>query len=357
MRIAHVVSLQESVPPKGKNGLEFMVHYLTEELVKRGHQVTLFATENSKTSAKLVGVIPYPAMKKWIFGWSPIDYSMASMAKAAEMADNFDIIHTHLGSLAFYFADLINIPIIETIHSPICKVSKKSPTKRNLLDGYSKDKLRRYNKVHHIFVSENQRKNALLKQNSGVIHNGIPMENFVFKAQPKDYFAYLGYITPDKGAHIAVRVAKKAKVKLKLAGSRKGCEEYFRKKIKPYLKKGKIEYIGTVNPAERNRLLGGAKAILSPIQWEEPFGLVMIEAMACGAPVIAFNRGSVPEIIKHGKTGFIVENEKEMVKAVKNIDKINRADCRRHVEKHFTIERMADGYEKAYEKIINGITN
>ena len=352
LRIAQVVSLQESIPPKGKNGLEYMVHYLTEELVRRGHEVTLFATKDSKTSAKLVDVLPYSAAKKRLFGWNATNYSLSSMSKAAEMASEFDVIHTHIGSAAFYFAELINTPIVETIHSPTYKSSGRSRLSKKLTDKYAQDRLRRYKKAYHAFVSKKQRDNVSIKNNSVVVHNGIDLDKFKFKKNAQDYFLYLGYITPDKGAHLAVQAARRAKVKLKLAGSYRHCEEYFKKKIKPYLKKGQIEYVGVVNPAKRNQLLGGAKAILVPIQWEEPFGLIMTEAMACGTPVIGFNRAAVPEIVKDGKTGFVVEDVKEMVRAIKKIDQINRYDCRAHTEKYFTVEKMADGYEKVYEKAI-----
>ena len=349
MRIAQVVSLQESVPPKGKNGLEFVVHYLTEELIKRGHQVTLFATKDSKTSARLIDILPFPAAKKRLFGWGGMDYSLAAMTKAAEMANEFDVIHTHIGSSAFYFADLIKTPIIETVHSPIHKLPRKYIPKKKLFNRYSKDTIRRYKKIRHIFVSKNQMNSSFLKMNSGVIHNGIALGDFNFKKKADDYFVYLGYITQNKGAHIAAQAARWAKVNLKLAGSCKGCEGYFKEKVKPYLKKGKIEYVGVASPAKRNKLLGGAKAILVPVQWEEPFGLVMIEAMACGAPVIGFNKAAVPEIVVDGKTGFVVEDMRRMVSAIKKIDQIDRADCRKHIERNFSVEKMVDKYEEAYE--------
>jgi glycosyltransferase involved in cell wall biosynthesis len=352
LKIAQVVSLQESVPPKGKNGLEYVVHYLTEELVKRGHEVTLFGTNDSKTSAKLVDVLPYPAAKKRIFDLGSTDYSLLAMAKAVEMADEFDIIHSHIGSVAFYFANLIRTPIVETIHSPVYKIPKKCLPKKNIQNKYLKDKIRRHNKSYHIFVSRNQKSSAFLKNNNVVIHNGIDFEKFKFEKEAQDYFVYLGYITPEKGAHLAVRAARRARVKLKLAGSYKHCEEYFKEEIKPYLKKGKIEYVGVVNPAQRNKLLGDAKAIMVPVQWEEPFGLVMIEAMACGTPVIGFNRAAVPEIVKNNKTGFIVKDYKEMAKAIKKINEIKREDCRAHIEKYFSVRRMVDEYERVYEKAV-----
>ncbi|NOQ68182.1 glycosyltransferase [Patescibacteria group bacterium] len=353
MKIAQVVSLQESVPPKGKNGLEFVVHYLTEELVKRGHQVTLFATKDSKTSARLIDVLPFPAARRGLFGWGGMDYLLTAMAKAAEMADEFDVIHTHIGSSAFYFADLIKTPIVETVHSPIYKVHKKNLLNKKLANKYCKDTIRRYKKGQHIFVSKNQMDSSALKINSKVIHNGISLNDFSFKKNPGDYFVYLGYITQNKGAHIAAQAARWANENLKLVGSYKGCEKYFEEKVKPYFQKNKIEYVGIASPAKRNKLLGGAKAILVPVQWEEPFGLIMIEAMACGTPVIGFNKAAVPEIVVDGKTGFVVDDMRKMVSAMKKIDQINRADCRAHVEKNFSVKKMVDEYEKIYEKIIN----
>lgn len=352
LKIAQVVSLQESVPPRGKNGLEFMVYYLTEELVRRGHNVTLFATKDSKTSARLIPVVSYPASRKYIYGWNSTNYALAGMVKAYEMKEEFDVIHTHIGNTAYYFSGLADVPIVETIHSPTGG-NKRSRKIRSAVDVYWHDASRRCDSVHHVFVSDSQKNNSNLKKNVSVVHNGIDLNKFSYKNDPKDYFVYLGYITEDKGAHIAAKVARKANIKLKLAGSCSGCRDYFKEKVKPYLKKGKIEYVGAVNPQERNRLLGGAKAILVPLQWEEPFGLVMIEAMACGTPVIGFDRAAIPEIVKHGKTGFIVKDEKEMMRAIRKIDEIKRADCRILVEKSFTVQKMADEYEKVYEKVIN----
>lgn len=352
LRIAQVVSLQESIPPKGKNGLEFVVHYLTEELVKRGHEVTLFATEDSKTSANLISVLPYPAVKKRLFNWGSTDYSLMALEKVAQMKNKFDVVHTHIGSIAFHLADFIDAPIVETVHSPVYKVSRKYSATKKIQNKYLKDEIRKYGNAYHTFVSNNQKKNSFLKNNNVVVHNGIDLNQFKFREEPEDYFLYLGYLTSNKGAHSAVQAAKKAKVKLKIAGSYRYCEKYFEEEIEPYLKKGQIEYVGVVNPSQRNKLLGGAKAILVPVQWEEPFGLIMIEAMACGTPVIGFNKAAVPEIVKNGENGFIVKDYLGMARAIKKISKINRQECRNHVEKYFSVEKMVDKYEKVYEKAI-----
>ncbi|MDD3006576.1 MAG: glycosyltransferase family 4 protein [Candidatus Pacebacteria bacterium] len=348
MRIAQLVSLQESVPPKGKNGLEYMVYYLTEELVSRGHEVTLFATSDSVTSARLIEILPYPMSRGNLFGLTSTHYALTVITKAVEMAEEFDIIHSHLGSPAYYFPNLIDTPIVETVHSAHRDVACIKQEKH--LQRYCVDRKSRFYKLHHTFVSRSQKECFAPASNSSVIHNGIKLADFTFQSEGEEYFAYLGYLTKEKGAHFAVQAARKAGVKLKLAGSYYGCEAYFDNEIRPYLKKGQIEYVGVLDPKERNEFLGNAKSLLFPIDWEEPFGLVMIEAMACGTPVIGLNRAAVSEVVKNGKTGFVVENIHEMEMAIKNVDLIKRADCRNHVEKNFSVEKMADSYEKIYQK-------
>ena len=349
MRIAQLVSLQESVPPRGKNGLEYMVHYLTEELVRRGHEVTLFATSDSVTSARLVEILPYPMSRGLLFDLTPTHYSLMVMAKAAEMSQEFDIIHSHIGAAASYFVNLLDTPIVETVHS--ASSQPFSYKEESFLKKYCADRRQRSSLIHHVYVSRSQKNSFDPKDNFSVVHNGINFEDFMFRPESGDYFAYLGYITENKGAHLAVQAAIKAGVKLKLGGSYYGCEKYFNEKIKPYLKKGQIEYVGVLDPQGRNEFLGRAKGLLFPIGWEEPFGMVMIEAMACGTPVIGLNRAAVPEVVKDAKTGFVADNLKQMQSAIKKIDSVRREDCRRHVEKSFSVEKMADNYERVYEKI------
>ncbi|NOQ68415.1 glycosyltransferase [Patescibacteria group bacterium] len=184
------------------------------------------------------------------------------------------------------------------------------------------------------------------------VYNGLDIKRFEFKKKHKNYLAFLGRFSFEKGVDTAVKVAAKSGEKIKIAGNIWG-NGFYNEKVEPHLKKGEIENVGLLGKDKLSDFLGGAKALLFPIRWEEPFGLVMIEAMACGVPVIAFNRGSVSEVVKHGKTGFIVENEEEMIEAIKNIDKIDREECRKHVEENFTVEKMVDGYENAYRKILN----
>jgi glycosyltransferase involved in cell wall biosynthesis len=207
------------------------------------------------------------------------------------------------------------------------------------------------NKAHYASISNNQRKGMPDLNYAGTVYNGMEIEKFKFKKEQGNYLAFLGRYSSEKGADIAVAVASQSKEKLKMAGTIWG-NGFYDQKIKPYLEKNKVEDLGFLNGKDVSDLLRNAKALLFPIRWEEPFGLVMIEAMACGTPVIAFNKGSIPEIVQHNKTGFVVENEKEMLEEIKNINKINRADCREYVEENFTVEKMVEGYEKVYEKII-----
>jgi len=348
MRIAQLVPLQEPIPPKNKNGLEFIVYYLTEELVKRGHEVTLFASGNSKTSAKLNSLFPLATTDDPNTAWPPYVYSLWNSFYCFSKNKEFDIIHSHLfGSEPLFFSYFTETPLVSTTHHP--KKTTAPYRKNKEYYKHSKPIFDVLEDQYRIFVSDFQKKEFKNPKKSFTILNGIPIKDFSFSKTTSDYFAFLGYLNYEKGAHTAIQTAKKAKVKLKLAGN--GTEEFLKKEIYPYLDKD-IEYLGPITGTAKYNFLKNAKALLVPIQWEEPFGLVMPEAMACGTPVIAFNRAAVPEIIKDGETGFIVKNEKEMIEAIKKIDIIDRFACRKHVEKNFTIEKMVDGYEKIYEKII-----
>lgn len=352
MKIAQIVSLTESVPPKGKNGLEFLVSWLTEELVKRGHDVTLFAPADSKTKAKLISICP-KALSRDPKNLIPLNsYDFRNAIYAMNMADQFDLIHTH-STASTYFRQLCKTPIVHTHHHPTTK-QKKQQYNDPFYHKYIK-KLEDFKKNGcDVFVSNSQKKASYsVCKKKVTIHNGIPIDNFKFNQNPKDYFAFFGFINKDKGAHIAVQAARKAGVKLLIAGIYEKEEDFFDKEIKPYLN-NKIKYIGPItNYKDKSEFLSNARGILIPIQWEEPFGLVMPESMACGTPPIAFRRGAVPEIIQDKKNGFIVDNIKEMVSAIKNIDKIKRENCRKRVEKYFTVEKMVDKYEEVYRKIIN----
>ncbi len=357
MKIAQIVSATQTVPPQSKNGLEFVVSWLTEELVKRGHKVTLFAPGNSKTKAKLISVFPYEIseLKEKVWGWDKRDFSDWNSVLAISMQKNFDIIHTHTNNTT-KFVPFINKPIIFTKHGPYNNKFKSKYLNNKKYKKYFKFALEQYKKINYVNISKKQ-ENDFKKcekyyfKKHTTIHNGIPVDKFSFNNNPKNYLFYLGYINKDKGADVAVQVAKKIKMKLILAGDVYGQEKFFKQKIKPYLNKD-IKYVGPVNFKEKVELLKNAYALLNPVQWHEPFGLVPVEAQACGTPVIAFNKGAMPEIIQHNKTGFVVNTEQEMINAIKNINKIKRQDCRDWVEKNFSVERMVDDYEKLYKKLV-----
>ena len=346
LKIAQIAPLWEPVPPKKYGGIEIMIKTLTDELVKRGHQVTLFATGNSKTKASLKSVFPKSLLEEKV-DWYHRSQNLINAANAFKYENEFDIIHSHTGDNALPFTDICQTPVLTTLHNVLPDSKNRGSDEYIIFRHYAR-------KTNFVSISFNQRTHTDLKLNYiDNIYNGININDFLFNKKPKDYLVWLGRIHYGKGMWNAISAAKKSKQKLITAGGAI-CEtdkKYF-ESVKPMIDGKQIKYIGEISLKEKNKLLGNAKALLFPTVWEEPFGLVMIEAMACGTPVIAFNKGSVPEVIKRNKTGFIVKNEKEMTEAIKKIDKINRADCRKHIEENFTVEKMVDGYERVYEKIM-----
>ncbi len=342
LRIAQAAPLWFPIPPKKYGGSERIISFLTERLTEKGHKVTLFAPGDSKTKAKLVapvkkGVIAMGA--KWgAYWWNNLVHSMAF-----ERAEEFDIIHCHWGIMGAYFQRICKKPVVvHTMHN-----IPKAPHRRwQVFNFYRND-------LNLVFISKSEMKNAPLKfKNSWVIYNGIDLAPFRFNPKPRDHFIWIARVCPAKGPETAIKIAKRAGVKLLLAGQIQAQhKEYFKERIKPLLG-SKIKYVGELSQKALNKFYREAKACLYPIDWEEPFGLVMVESMACGTPVIAFKRGSVPEVIAHGKTGFIVKNATGAVQALKKINQIKREDCRKWVEQKFTKETMVDEYEKLYYKLI-----
>ncbi|TRZ78403.1 glycosyltransferase family 4 protein [bacterium] len=316
-----------------------ITYNLTEELVKMGHDVTLFATSDSITSAKLAdNLLKSTDHKLKNFNYNnPIHNKLLHQhfEKAVLQGDNFDIIYGDTEDIIPY-SKLTPTPTVVTMHGP-------SISKARLF--FKNEKI--------IALSKNQIQNNPDLNFIGMVYNGINISNFIYNDTPDDYLVWLGRITPIKGTLEAIEVAKKAGKKLILAGNIDNNEKEYVDRILQEVQKNKLlEYVGEVDMNEKNHLLKKAIATLMPIQWEEPFGLVAIESMACGTPVIAFNRGALPEIIQDKKTGFIVKTEKEMIDAVKNIDKIDRQICRQHIERSFTIQKMAEKYDKIFKQII-----
>jgi len=323
-------------PPRHYGPWERVTSLLTEELIRLGIEVTLFATKDSITSAKLEAVCPKGYEEDPTI--DPKVWECLHISNCFEQADKFDIIHNQFDFLPLSYSKLVKTPVLTTIH------------------GFSSPKIlpvyKKYNK-HTYYVSISNADRSPELDYIATIYHGIDIENFKFKEQPdNDYLLYFGRIHPDKGTREAIEIAKKAKKNLIIAGIIQD-KNYFEKYILPELNDNDIKYIGSIGPDKRDEILGNSIALLHPINFNEPFGLSVVESMACGTPVIAFNKGSMPEIIIHNKTGYLVNNVDEAVDAVKIISKINRIDCRTHVEKNFSKERMAKDYISVYTKILN----
>ena len=341
MKIAQIAPLNQRVPPKRYGGTERVVSYLTEELVKRGHEVTLFAAAGSETRAELIPAVNHPLRDAHILDSTP--FTVAEIAKVYKKADKFDIIHNHAWQdyLAFASASHSATPTVTTLHNPFFTET------RRVFDEYKN--------LNFISISNNQRRSNRKLNYLGTVYNGIPVKKFPFRKNHDGYLLHVGRISLQKGTHIAIDIATALKKDLIIAAKLDPWEvNYFNQYVAPRLTNGHVHWVGEVDSAERNKLMAKSLCLLAPITWREPFGLAMIESMACGSPVITYKRGSAPEIVEHGKTGFVVENERQMVRAVRKIDSIDRKYCREYVKDKFNIKEMVDGYEKLYDKIVNG---
>lgn len=343
LRIAQLAPLWIPVPPKTYGGIELMLANLIEKLSERNRDVTLFASGDSVTKAKLVSPI-----EKAILLQKGLRSPHASIVKMMKMIKerktDFDIIHNHFNFFMFpLLLDKDVPPFLTTIHRPID-------------DSYA-DVIKNFPGGYFCAISQDAKQSAKEQgiEILDVVYNGIDVDKYEFNDTPEDYVLYLGRLNQEKGVVTALRVAKEAGKKIIVAGNMIGGEEwnYFLNEVQPYLNEEGVNFVGQADFARKIKLMKNAKALLFPIDRREPFGLVMAEAMACGTPVIAFNKGSVPEVVVNGKTGFIVENENEMVAAIGNISSINRLECRKHVEKNFTLDIMTDHYEDVYKKILN----
>ena len=353
LKIAQVSPLWYPVPPKGYGGTELIVSRLTEGLIKRGHKVTLFASGNSKTKAKLVSVV-----KKDLYSlkipWLASGNDILNLTEAFFREKEFDILHTHIDRFDHIFRTRSKVPTIATLHNIIWPKTNKKTWKWYDYQGVIKS-YARFPRLPYVSISNSYKKNCPAKINFiKTIYHGIDLKDLKFNLKHEGYFVWFGRINYFKGPQIAAKLAKKLGLKLLIAGFCASPEEkdFLNKEIKPYLSK-KIQFLGEIkSDKEKSKLLRNAKALIYPLIWEEPFGIVMVESQACGTPVIAFKRGSALEVIKHNYSGFVIKTEEEMIRAIKNIDSISRKNCRRHVEENFTTEKMVDEYEKLYYKIL-----
>jgi glycosyltransferase involved in cell wall biosynthesis len=349
MKIAQIAPIIESVPPKMYGGTERVISALTEELVKRGHQVTLFASGDSLTRARLSSVYPISlreANVENLYGHNI--WSLLNVGLAYQEQEKFDIIHDHNSQnnpVSLPLANLVKTPVVMTLHGP-------------LTHGYYKS-FEFYKKPYLVTISKKQAVPAPYLNYIGNVYHGLSMNHYPFSREDNGYLLFVGRIRIEngvevKGLHHAISVAKRIGMPLLIAAKIDSAPEdkaYFQHVIKPQLSK-QIIWIGEVDELERNRLMHKAYCLLHTVNFAEPFGLTLIEAMASGCPVVAFNKGSIPEVILNSKTGYVVEDEDEMVEAIKKIRAIDRFFCRLYALEHFSAGRMADDYEKIYTKVL-----
>lgn len=345
MKIAQLAPLWETVPPKKYGGTELVVYILCEEFIKRGHEVTLFASGDSKTSAKLEYVLEKPMREAKILNVSC--YENKSIAQLIKMRDEFDIVHNHLGPSFIPFAEVLNLPFVNTLHGAFV---------------YDSDVkfCMECNNAPFVSISDSQRKGAPLLNYISTVYNGIQVEKYDFQDEPdtqNPYIAFLGRLSEEKGVHHAIKLAKETGNKLIIAGKIDVADrKYYESQVKHLIDGKQIVYIGELGHKDKVELLKNAFMTVHPVTWPEPFGLVMAESMACGTPVLALNQGSIPEVIKDKVTGFVENDIDSLIKRVKEVENINRRQCRKHVEDNFSAERMAEGYLNVFDKVISNHT-
>jgi glycosyltransferase involved in cell wall biosynthesis len=340
MKIAQVSPLYESVPPKLYGGTERVVSYLTEELVNLGHDVTLFASGDSQTSATLIP-ISAAGLRLDSKVIDPIALHVGMVEIVSKLQDHFDVIHFHIEYLHFPVSRRADYKHITTLHSRL-----DAPEVSMLLG--------EYREIPVVSISNNQRSPVTDYPNwQGTVYHGLPLDLYKPKMDPEHYFAFLGRICPDKGIEPAIQIAERSGVRLKVAAKVDAMDKDYFEAIEPLLRMPWVEFLGEISDKEKQELLGNAAALLFPVHWPEPFGMVLIEAMACGTPVIAFNHGSVPEIIEHGVTGYIVSSVEEAVAAAQTIKNIDRSECRSQFERRFSAPRMASDYLHLYDRVIS----
>jgi glycosyltransferase involved in cell wall biosynthesis len=340
MRIAQVAPLYESVPPKLYGGTERVVSWLTEELVRLGHDVTLFASGDSMTNARLEPCCK-EALRLCPESVDHLAHHFVLMERVLRHKDEFDLIHFHIDYLHYPFSRRERYTHVTTLHGRL-DIPDLAPLYEE------------FGAMPVISISDAQRDPLLHLNWQGTVHHGLPRDNYKFHRGSGKYLAFLGRTSPEKGLDRAIEIARISGTPLKIAAKvDKADQEYFETVIQPMLNTREIEFVGEIGYPEKNDFLGEASALLFPIAWPEPFGIVMIEAMACGTPVIAYPFGSVPEVIADGVCGYVVPDQAAAVEAIRNLDKIDRKKVRKHFEQYFTSDRMALDYLNIYERMVS----
>ncbi|MDZ4675965.1 MAG: glycosyltransferase family 4 protein [Oligoflexia bacterium] len=341
MRIAQVSPLFESVPPKLYGGTERVVSYLTEELIRLGHDVTLFASGDSLTAARLVSPCA-KAIRQLGKNDCSLIPQLVMLEQLKREKSEYDIAHFHLDYLHYSLLREHDIPSVTTMHSRL-DIAQLIPLYQE------------FSEIPVVSISDAQRIPLPWLNWKGTVHHGLPTDLYSLYTKPQRYAAFLGRISPEKRPDRAIEITRRAGIKLKIA-AKVGYpdEDYWENFIKPLIAKSPhVEFIGEINETEKNEFLGNATVMIAPIDWPEPFGLVIIEAMACGTPVLAYRCGSTPELIKNGVNGYIVDNMSSAEKCMNKINEIDRTKCRLYFEEHFAVEKMAREYVRVYENILN----
>jgi glycosyltransferase involved in cell wall biosynthesis len=347
MKIAQIAPLAEPVPPDGYGGTERVVASLVDELVLRGHEVTLFASGDSHTKAALVAATPRSLRRdpsrRDAGSTTWLGPHIAELGMAFGRADDFDVIHSHVDVLAFPIARLSPTPTVHTIHGRL-DVPDVAPV------------FAEFTELPLVSISEAQREPVrdLGLHWVATVHHGVKLEEYPYSPRPGPYLAFVSRLSEEKRPDLAIAVATRAGIPLKIAGKVDDNDrEYFERVLRPLLRHPLVEFLGEIDETTKREVMAGALALLFPIEWLEPFGLVMIEAMAAGTPVIARPRGAVPEIVLPGRTGFVAETVDELVEAVRRVETIDRAACRADVEARFSVRRMVDDYEAVYRRTVS----
>lgn len=344
MRIALLAPGEESVPPTKYGGTELVVSNLAEKLVARGHEVYLLASGDSKTKAKLIPTF-FEAVRKYPGAENPQEReAMKQMGLGRAILElqklKVDIVHNHIGWRYLPFAELYKAPTVTTLHGPL------DVRYQQIVYGAYKD-------TNYVSISNSQREPFPGLNFADTVYNGIEVEKFEVSEKPGEYLAFLGRMSPEKGPVDAIKIAKAAKKKLIMAAKVDSVDvAYFTKYVKPLIDGKQIKFIGEVDHAGKVQLLKNALALIAPINWREPFGLFLVEAMACGTPVLTRPMGAAPELVLDEQTGFVRQTNRELIAAIKRINTIDRATCRKRVEEYFSADKMTEGYEQVYKSLI-----
>lgn len=339
MRIAQVAPLVESVPPQLYGGTERVVHYLTEELVRAGHDVTLYASGDSRTSARLRSTCDSALRLGRKHLADPLAHHMLLTEVVAQEASEYDILHFHVDYLPFSIIRQNKLPAVTTLHGRL-DIPDLFPLYREFDD------------MRLISISDAQREPMEWANWQGTVYHGLPEDLFSPQYETGKYLAFIGRISPEKRVDLAVEIAKRAGMQIRVAAKIDPTDQAYYESIRHVLDQPHVEFLGEIGESEKAEFLGNAAALLFPVDWPEPFGLVMIESLACGTPVIALRRGSVPEIVEHGVTGFVVENIEEAAEAARRIPLIKRQMCRSEFERRFSAHRMCCEYVRVYRQVL-----